>query len=132
MVKANLERGFPETISMLVKYLIVGIGYFLAITSLGFEMSQLAIIFGALSVGIGFGLQNIFNNLVSGLILIFSRPIRIDDTIEIIISATKGEMKINKTIHTGLTCCFSITKILLNILSIHFLFNKLLHLTTWS
>lgn len=83
LVKANLGRGFPETISMLVKYLIVGIGYFVAITTLGFEMSQLTIIFGALSVGIGFGLQNIFNNLVSGLILIFSRPIRIDDTIEI-------------------------------------------------
>jgi small-conductance mechanosensitive channel len=83
LVKTDLERGFPETISMLVKYLIVGIGYFVAITSLGFEMSQLTIIFGALSVGIGFGLQNIFNNLVSGLILIFSRPIRIDDTIEI-------------------------------------------------
>jgi small-conductance mechanosensitive channel len=81
--KANLGRGFPETISMLVKYLIVGVGYFVAITSLGFEMSQLTIIFGALSVGIGFGLQNIFNNLVSGLILIFSRPIRIDDIIEI-------------------------------------------------
>ncbi len=83
LVKAKLERGFPETISMLVKYLIAGIGYFIAITTLGFEMSQLTIIFGALSVGIGFGLQNIFNNLVSGLILIFSRPIRIDDTIEI-------------------------------------------------
>jgi potassium efflux system protein len=83
LVKADLGRGFPETISMLVKYVIVGIGYFVAITSLGFEMSQLTIIFGALSVGIGFGLQNIFNNLVSGLILIFSRPIRIDDTIEI-------------------------------------------------
>ncbi len=83
LVKANLGRGFPETISMLVKYLIVGVGYFVAISSLGFEMSQLTIIFGALSVGIGFGLQNIFNNLVSGLILIFSRPIRIDDTIEI-------------------------------------------------
>lgn len=83
LMKANLGRGFPETISMLVRYLIIAIGYFLAITSLGFEMSQLTIIFGALSVGIGFGLQNIFNNLVSGLILIFSRPIRIDDTIEI-------------------------------------------------
>jgi len=83
LVKANLERGFPETISMLVKYLIAGTGYFIAITTLGIELSQLTIIFGALSVGIGFGLQNIFNNLVSGLILIFSRPIRIDDTIEI-------------------------------------------------
>ncbi|WP_282121894.1 mechanosensitive ion channel family protein [Algibacter mikhailovii] len=83
LVKANLERGFPETISMLVKYLIAGVGYFIAITTLGIELSQMTIIFGALSVGIGFGLQNIFNNLVSGLILIFSRPIRIDDTIEI-------------------------------------------------
>ena len=83
LVKTSLERGFPETISMLVKYLVVAIGYFIAITALGIEVSQLTVIFGALSVGIGFGLQNIFNNLVSGLILIFSRPIRIDDTIEI-------------------------------------------------
>ncbi len=83
LLRADLDRGLPDTISMLVRYVIIAIGFFVAVTSLGLKLDQLAIIFGAFSVGIGFGLQNIFNNLVSGLILIFERPIRIDDTIEI-------------------------------------------------
>lgn len=83
LARANLDRGLPATISMLVRYIIITIGFFVAVTSLGFEMNQLTIIFGAFSVGIGFGLQNIFNNLVSGIILIFERPIHIDDTIEV-------------------------------------------------
>ncbi len=83
LARADLDRGLPATISMLVRYAIITIGFFIAVTSLGFEMNQLTIIFGAFSVGIGFGLQNIFNNLVSGIILIFERPIHIDDTIEV-------------------------------------------------
>jgi small-conductance mechanosensitive channel len=83
LVRAKFDRGLPSTISMLVRYSIVTIGFFIALSAMGFEFSQLTVIIGALSVGIGFGLQNIFNNLVSGLILIFERPIHIDDTIEV-------------------------------------------------
>ena len=83
LIRAGLSRGLPNTISMLVQYVIVTIGFFFALGAAGIELDRLAIIFGAFSVGIGFGLQNIFNNLVSGLILIFERPIHINDTIEV-------------------------------------------------
>ena len=83
LVRAKFDRGLPATISMLVRYSIITLGFFIALSAMGFEFSQLTVIIGALSVGIGFGLQNIFNNLVSGLILIFERPIHIDDTIEV-------------------------------------------------
>jgi len=81
--KMKLEKGLPHTISMMVKYSLVTIGIFLAVSAAGFPMSEFTIIFGAFGVGIGFGLQNIFNNLVSGLILLFERPIKIGDTIEV-------------------------------------------------
>ena len=81
--KMKLDKGLPHTISMMVRYTLVTAGIFLAVSAAGFPMSEFAIIFGAFGVGIGFGLQNIFNNLVSGLILLFERPIKIGDTIEV-------------------------------------------------
>lgn len=79
----NLAKGVPHTISVMVRYTLVTIGVFLAVSAAGMELDSLTILFGAFGVGIGFGLQNIFNNLVSGLILLFERPIQIGDTIEV-------------------------------------------------
>ena len=70
-------------ISVMSRYILVVIGVFVAISLAGLSLSSLTIILGAFSVGIGFGLQNIFNNLVSGLILLFERPIQIGDVIEV-------------------------------------------------
>jgi len=78
-----LARGVPNTITMLINYAIVGIGFLLALSVAGFDLTRLTIIAGALSVGIGFGLQNVVNNFVSGLILAFERPVQIGDTIEV-------------------------------------------------
>jgi|LGOV01.1.fsa_nt_gb small-conductance mechanosensitive channel len=83
LLKMNLEKGLPNTISMMVRYTIVTIGLFIAISAAGIPFSEFAIIFSAFGVGIGFGLQNIFNNLVSGFILLFERPIKIGDTVEV-------------------------------------------------
>jgi small-conductance mechanosensitive channel len=79
----KLKKGLPHTIALMVKYTLVSAGIFLAISAAGFPLDSLTVILGAFGVGIGFGLQNIFNNLVSGLILLFERPIQIGDTIEV-------------------------------------------------
>ena len=81
--RADLPKGVPETISRLTSYVVIAIGAVIASTAAGFDISKVTIIVGALGVGIGFGLQNIVNNFVSGLILLFERPIRVGDTLEI-------------------------------------------------
>lgn len=81
--RRQVERGTANSINKLVNYFFWIIGAFLAFFSLGFDLQQLAIIAGALSVGIGFGLQNIVNNFVSGIILLFERPVKVGDVLEI-------------------------------------------------
>ena len=80
--RVTLPRGVPATIAMLVNYLVIGIAVVLAVAAAGIQLDRFAIIVGALSVGIGFGLQNIVNNFVSGLILAFERPVQSGDTVE--------------------------------------------------
>lgn len=81
--RVTVERGIPGTVIMLVRIALVTVGFLIAAAAAGMELSSLTIIIGAFSVGIGFGLQNIFNNLVSGLILAFERPIKEGDTVEV-------------------------------------------------
>lgn len=81
--KMPMAKGLPHSIAVLIRYMVITVGVMLAVSSAGLNMSSLAVILGAFGVGIGFGLQNIFNNLVSGLILLFERPVQIGDTIEI-------------------------------------------------
>jgi len=81
--RVTLPRGVPATLTMLIHYGILALGFLFALSAAGFEVSQFAIVAGALGVGIGFGLQNVVNNFISGLILVFERPIKIGDTIEV-------------------------------------------------
>lgn len=80
--RVKLPRGVPGAISMIVGYVIVAYGIFLALVSAGVNLSQFGLIVGALGVGIGFGLQNIVANFIAGLVLAFERPIQVGDTIE--------------------------------------------------
>jgi potassium efflux system protein len=79
----RLERGVRLSIARLVHYLIIFVGFLLALFLFGFRITELTIILSALGVGIGFGLQAIVNNFVCGLILLFERPARVGDTIEL-------------------------------------------------
>jgi len=81
--RVRLPRGVPATISMMVNYGILTIAFLIALAVAGFDLGRFAIIAGALSVGIGFGLQNVVNNFVSGLILAFERPIQVGDSVEV-------------------------------------------------
>jgi small-conductance mechanosensitive channel len=81
--RVKMARGVPQAITKLTTYGLVALAIFAAITASGLDMSRLALLAGALSLGIGFGLQNIVNNFVSGLILIFERPIEAGDTVEV-------------------------------------------------
>jgi len=81
--KKTLEPGLKDSILTIISYLAWGLGLVLALGILGVNATSLAVIFGALSIGIGFGLQNIFNNFISGLILLFERPIQVGDVVEV-------------------------------------------------
>jgi len=80
--KLRLPQGAPHAISRLMRYTVIFVGVLFSIGALGFNLSQAAIIAGGLGVGIGFGLQNIVSNFAAGLILLFERPIRQGDMIE--------------------------------------------------
>lgn len=81
--RMRLARGLPATISTTVRYLIVGLGLLVAASMAGVDLTQITLILGALSVGIGFGLQNVVNNFISGIILLFERPIQVGDTVQV-------------------------------------------------
>jgi small-conductance mechanosensitive channel len=81
--KQPIERGLKDSILTIASYLGWALGLVLALGFLGVNTTSLAVIFGALSIGIGFGLQNIFNNFISGLILLFERPIQVGDYVEV-------------------------------------------------
>jgi potassium-dependent mechanosensitive channel len=87
----HLARGLPYAISTMLHYSILIVGFFVALGALGIDLTKVTILAGAFSVGVGFGLQNIINNFVSGLILLFERPIKIGDVIEI--GGTVGEVR---------------------------------------
>jgi small-conductance mechanosensitive channel len=78
-----LAKGLPYAISTVLHYAILLIGFTIAVQVLGYDMTRFTILAGAFGVGLGFGLQNIFNNFVSGLILLFERPIKVGDMVQI-------------------------------------------------
>lgn len=82
--RAHIDAGLRYTIARLASYLVLTVGILLALTqALGINLTSIAVVFTALSVGIGFGLQYIAADIASGFILLFERPIRIGDRITI-------------------------------------------------
>ncbi len=87
----GVEKGVQLSISRLVHYAVLTIGFIVLLRVLGFGLNQITILGGALGVGIGFGLQAIVNNFVSGLILLFESPIKVGDMIDV--GTQVGEVK---------------------------------------
>lgn len=79
----DIEPGLKYTLSRITQYIIVVLGVLISFQFVGIDLTSLAVIFGLLSVGIGFGLQNITANFISGLIIMFERPISVGDRVEV-------------------------------------------------
>jgi len=89
--RIDLPRGVPYAISTLTRYTLIVIGFMVALAAAGIELGKLTIIAGSLGIGIGFGLQTIFSNFVSGLILLFERPLKVGDAITV--KSLTGEIR---------------------------------------
>ena len=81
--RLHLARGVPELIASTLHYLLLLLVFFFAVNAGGVELNKFTVLTGALGVGVGFGLQNIVNNFISGLILQFERPIHIGDVLDV-------------------------------------------------
>ncbi|HXV36054.1 MAG TPA: mechanosensitive ion channel domain-containing protein [Myxococcota bacterium] len=81
--RMRLRRGVGNAVATLFQYATLLVGLALAFSAAGMEFSRLALFAGAFGVGLGFGLQTVINNFVSGLILLFERPIQVGDMVEV-------------------------------------------------
>ncbi len=83
MTPRKMDVGVKESLKRLVHYGLFTVGFLVAVSMAGLDLQKFTILAGALGVGIGFGMQNIVNNFISGLILLFERPVKIGDTVTI-------------------------------------------------
>lgn len=100
----HLDRGVSYTFDRMFHYTVMAIAILISLTTVGLDLSALTIFAGVLGVGIGFGLQNIASNFISGIILLFERPIKVGDRViidELIGDVEKISMRstVIKTIH---------------------------------
>jgi small-conductance mechanosensitive channel len=91
LTKVAMDEGTRYVLRRLTEYSLLIVGTVVAFQTIGINLSGLAVIFGLLSVGVGFGLQNIASNFISGLILLFERPIRVGDRITV--GDTEGDVE---------------------------------------
>ena len=83
LAKGPMERGIANSLSRLTRYAIIAIGFMVALDAVGIGLSSLAAVGAVLMVGIGFGLQNITQNFISGLIILLERPIKVGDLVQV-------------------------------------------------
>jgi small-conductance mechanosensitive channel len=81
--KSKIDIGVRVAVGTIIRYVVLTIGLIIIFQTLGLDLSSITIIAGALGIGIGFGLQNITNNFVSGIVILFERPIKVGDRIEV-------------------------------------------------
>jgi len=89
--RLRLARGLPYMISNLLHYALLLLGFLLAVGALGVDLNKFTVLAGAFGVGLGFGLQGVVNNCVSGLIVLVERPIHVGDAIQM--SDLAGEVR---------------------------------------
>ncbi len=79
----HLDIGISQSIATIIRYTLVTLGIYIIFQTSGIDLSALGLLIGALGIGIGFGLQNVTNNFISGIIILFERPIKVGDRVEV-------------------------------------------------
>lgn len=90
LVRANVEAGARNSIGIMARFGFLFIGTIVIVQGAGIDLSSLSLLAGALGVGIGFGLQNITDNFISGIIILFEKPIKVGD--RIVVGETEGDV----------------------------------------
>lgn len=90
LVRANVEVGARNSIGIIARFSLLFIGTIVIVQGAGIDLSSLSLLAGALGVGIGFGLQNITDNFISGIIILFEKPIKVGD--RIVVGETEGDV----------------------------------------
>jgi small-conductance mechanosensitive channel len=83
LVHTELDLGTRQAVGSMVRYLLLGVGFLAIVQTLGINLTTFNVLAGALAFGVGFGLQNIFSNFISGLIIMLDRPVKVGDRIEL-------------------------------------------------
>lgn len=83
LAKRNIDIGVRQSTATILRYLMIVAGFIIIFQTAGIDLTALNVLAGAVGIGVGFGLQNIANNFISGLIILFERPIKIGDRIEV-------------------------------------------------
>lgn len=90
LARTSMEVGGRQAIAALVRYLILTIGLVIILQTAGIDLTAFNVLAGAVGIGLGFGLQNIVNNFISGLIILFERPIKVGD--RIVVGEVEGDV----------------------------------------
>jgi small-conductance mechanosensitive channel len=88
--RTHLNAGTRQAVASIVRYVVLAIGFLQILQAVGINLTTFQVLAGALAFGVGFGLQNIFSNFISGLIIMIERPIKIGDRVEI--AGVEGEV----------------------------------------
>jgi small-conductance mechanosensitive channel len=91
LARRNLDVGVRQAVSKLMRYALTTLGAVVILQAVGIDLSAFTVLAGAVGVGLGFGLQNVASNFVSGLIILFERPIKVGDRIEV--GGTTGQVR---------------------------------------
>lgn len=110
--RSHLDIGTREAIGSIARYLVLLIGMLIIMQTAGINLTTFNVLAGAVGVGVGFGLQNIMSNFISGLIIMFERPIKIGDHIDV--AGVEGDVVEIGARHTTLVMSNGITVIVPN------------------
>jgi small-conductance mechanosensitive channel len=88
--RTRLEAGARQATGSILRYAVIAVGFVVILQTAGIDLTALNVLTGAVGIGVGFGLQNIVNNFISGLIILFERPIKVGD--RIVVGEVEGDV----------------------------------------